>query len=74
MKFKAQFRKLKTEEGQPQQYTFRFTHWETKNGGPVSINSMNALLTTVEKTLLKVDPSTQVSSERINYTTKSKFF
>ena len=73
-KFKAQFRKLKTEEGQPQQYAFKFTSWESNRGTPVSGNAMNALLTTVEKTLLSIDPNTQVSSERLNFNTKAKFF
>lgn len=57
-------------------YCFEFTNWKTTNswGVPDEQIAMNTVLTTVEKTILQLDPNTQVSTKKVEIKTKHKFF
>ena len=70
----AELYKCGTVEGEKDTYRFQFTHWETRQGLIQYESDMNTLLTTVEKTFLKIDPQTQVSEQAIDIKTKTKFF
>lgn len=70
----AELYKCQTEAGEKDRYLFQFLHWTERNGVPQSLTAMNTLLTTVEKTFLKIDPQTKVSNEYINIKSRPKFF
>lgn len=70
----AELYKCKTEAGEKDCYLFHFLHWTERNYVPQSVVAMNTLLTTVEKTFLKIDPQTQVSNEYIDVKSRPKFF
>ncbi len=57
-----------------QTFRFRFTHWEEHRGTPYSEWAMNILLTTIEKTLLQIDPNTRYSIRKLDFKTRSSLF
>ena len=54
-------------------YSFQFTRWQTSNGVPQRADTMNMLLTAIEKAFLSLDPNTQVTTAPIKVKTKSSF-
>ena len=72
--FTAKFSQINSESPDTQIYKFRFASWESRKGIPYGLNQMNILLTTVEKTLLQIDPNTQISTKKLDFKTKHKFF
>ncbi|MDR3209051.1 MAG: hypothetical protein LBT36_00280 [Oscillospiraceae bacterium] len=59
--------------GEKYRYRFQFTGWKTRNGAPLSEDTMNMLLTSLEKAFLTLDPNTQVETERFKTKSKTKF-
>ena len=57
-----------------QTYRFAFTGWKTRNGGVYSPESMNMMVTSVEKMLLSLDPSTTVETHKMQLKTNSRLF
>ena len=55
-------------------YRFQFTKWQTRKGAIWRIDTMNMLLTSIEKAFLRLDSSTQVETELLKLKTRSKFF
>lgn len=55
-------------------YRFSFTTWESENGFPKDENSMNVMMTGVEKMFVTLDPDTTVETEQMNVKSKTKFF
>ncbi|MBP1586498.1 MAG: hypothetical protein ILP17_12465 [Lachnospiraceae bacterium] len=55
-------------------YCFEFIKWQSRNGIPYEALAMNTVLTAVEKVFLGLDPGTQVSTKKVEVTTKSHFF
>jgi hypothetical protein len=55
-------------------YRFEFTSWKTNNGMYVEANAMNALMTSVEKVFLSLDPNTGVKTYEIDFKTKHNIF
>ncbi len=53
-------------------YIFSFTKWTSSNGIPKGLNQMNALLTSIEKAMISIDPNTKVHTNQIK--TKTKLF
>lgn len=51
-------------------YIFFFTHWNSRYGIPTNGESMNLLLTAVEKLFVALDPNTLVVSKKEDVTTK----
>lgn len=51
-----------------------FPAWRTNKGIPYDMNSMNALVTTIEKIFLALDPATTVETRKMEVSTKTKFF
>ena len=52
-----------------------FPAWKTsKYGAPYNVNSMNALLTSIEKIFLSIDPTTTVETRKLEIKTKTKIF
>jgi len=54
-------------------YCFQFTSWQTRKGIPWRVDTMNMLLTAIEKMFLSLDPNTQVETARVKTKTKSSF-
>jgi len=52
-------------------YYFQFTHWKTRHSIPWRVDTMNMLLTVVEKVFLSLDPSTQVQTTGLKIKTKT---
>ena len=55
-------------------YRFSFTTWESENGFPKDENSMNVMMTGVEKMFVALDPETAVETEQMKVKSKTKFF
>ena len=55
------------------EYCFLFSAWQTRKGMPIGAETMNMLLTSVEKAFLSIDPDTQVNSVRQKLKTKTSF-
>lgn len=64
---------LKT-QGDKNKFKLYFPVWKTHRGMPYDVNSMNALVTSIEKIFLNLDPSTIVENRRMEVSTKTKFF
>ena len=60
-------------DGEKYRYCFQFTEWQTNKGVPWRQDTMNILLTSIEKAFLSIDPNTQVVTERIKTKSKSSF-
>ena len=56
------------------QYKFYFVAWQTRNGMPYNVTSMNMILTSIEKLFFSLDPTTTVRSQRAQIKSKTKFF
>lgn len=69
----ARLAEVESDDGN-HKYLFHFTNWETYRGIPQNTTSMNVLLTTVEKCILSVDPTTKVTTTEMKLKTKSHFF
>ena len=54
-------------------YNFQFTGWQTHKGATWGQDTMNMLLTSIEKAFLSIDPNTQVETSRLKTKTKSSF-
>ena len=61
-------------QGDKNVFRFCFTTWDARHGYPYGENSMNILMTTIEKIFLALDPATTVETRRMEVSTKSKFF
>lgn len=72
--FTARFSEMDNGTEDTHIYKFQFTHWKSRNGIPYSVDLMNVLLTTIEKTFLQIDPATQVSTKKVDFKTNTKFF
>ena len=55
-------------------YRFEFTSWKTYRGMYEQNNSMNVLMTSVDKVFLELDPNTAVKSYDIDFKTKHSIF
>ncbi len=55
-------------------FRFEFTSWKTGRYGYLDDNSMNMLMTSIEKAFLNLDPNTGVTSYELNFKTKHNFF
>ena len=55
-------------------YRFSFTTWESENGFPNDQNSMNIMMTDVEKMFVDLDPETTVETEEMKVKSKAKLF
>ena len=63
------------EQGDKNVFRLYFPAWKTqKYGTPYNINSMNAMVTSIEKILLSIDPATTVETSKMEVKTKTKFF
>lgn len=69
----AQLQALES-DSEKSRYSFQFTNWQTRKGMPWRVDTMNMLLTSVEKAFLSLDPSTQVETTRIKTKSKPSFF
>lgn len=54
-------------------YRFEFTSWKTYRGMYEQNNSMNILMTSVEKVFLSLDPNTSVKTYDLDFKTKHSF-
>lgn len=61
-------------QGDKNLFWFCFTTWDARHGYPYGENSMNILMTTIEKIFLALDPSTTVENRKMEVKTKTKFF
>ncbi len=61
-------------QGDKNKFKLYFPVWKTHRGMPYDVNSMNALVTSIEKIFLNLDPSTIVENRRMEVSTKTKFF
>ena len=61
-------------QGDKNKFKLYFPVWKTHRGMPYDVNSMNALVTSIEKIILNLDPSTIVENRRMEVSTKTKFF
>ena len=55
-------------------FRFEFTRWKTYRGMYENDNSMNVLMTSVEKCFLELDPNTGVTMYPLDFTTKHNIF
>ncbi len=55
-------------------FLFSFTQWSGRNGSPYGVLAMNKLLTTIEITMLELDPYVTVRSRYAELVSKSKLF
>lgn len=53
-------------------YEFSFIRWQERNGVPYNPNSMNMLVTTIEKTFFSLDPTASVLTQRGRFKSKSR--
>ncbi|MCR4671706.1 MAG: hypothetical protein K5637_00520 [Lachnospiraceae bacterium] len=53
---------------------FSFPAWDEKNGQVHNINSMNMMVTQVEKAILSLDPNAMVENHKMQLKTKTKLF
>lgn len=60
--------------GEKNKFRFYFTTWDTRHNIPYGREQMNALMTTIEKIFLSLDPATTVENRRMEVSTKTKFF
>ncbi|WP_405342208.1 hypothetical protein [Ruminococcus sp.] len=61
-------------QGDKNKFKLYFPVWKTHRGMPYDVNSMNALVTSIEKIFLSLDPATTVENRRMEVSTKTKFF
>ena len=54
-------------------FRFAFTVWTSRNGLPWRADTMNMMLTQVEKTLLSLDPDVTVETHPVRVRTKTSF-
>lgn len=71
--YQAQLCKVESTDGKGV-YKFSFLRWDTRRGIPYGALGMNILLTNIEKTFLKLDAETKVTTQYENVTTKASFF
>ena len=64
---------LGTKEGKSV-FSFSFTAWKSRNGAPFNTNSMNVMMTSVEKIFLALDPATTVESHQMQLKSKMRLF
>jgi len=69
----AQLNALKN-DGDAHRYRFQFTDWQTRRGVPLRLDTMNMLITAIEKMILSLDSNTQVEMTRFKTKSKSSFF
>ena len=63
------------EQNDKKVFRLYFTAWKTqKYGTPYNVNSMNAMVTSIEKIFLSLDPSATVETHKMEVKTKTKFF
>ena len=63
-----------TEQSDKNIFEFAFTKWQTQNGMVVSADSMNVLLTYIEKAFLALDQTTTIESQAQQIKSKTSFF
>lgn len=56
-----------------QMYRFNFTGWRTRNGSPYRPDTMNMMMTRIEKMILSMDPATRVQSQKMQLKTRTRF-
>ena len=62
-------------QGDKNKFKLYFPVWKTqKYGTPYNVNSMNAMVTSIEKIFLSIDPATTVENRKMEVKTKTKFF
>ena len=61
-------------QGDKNRFKLFFPVWKTHKGMPYDVNSMNALITSIEKIFLFLDPTATVESKKMEVNTKTKFF
>ena len=62
------------ENGGTYTHRFYFPAWQTRNGVPNKLETMNVIMTSVEKMFLSLDPTVTVETRRQQVKTKSKLF
>ena len=60
--------------GERYRYSFQFTGWQTHKGVTWRSDTMNMLLTGIEKVFLSLDPNTQLGTEQLKTKSKPSFF
>jgi len=55
-------------------FCYSLINWKTHNGLPWRIDTMNMMLTSVEKAFLSLDPNTMVETHKMETKTKTSFF
>lgn len=71
--WEGEFYKVKTNPGEMNRYAMTYTKWRTHKGIPYDAQTMNAVLTAIEKAFLTVDPETQVTRIKQQVTHKPTF-
>lgn len=61
-------------QGDKEVFRFNFLQWDTRRGIPYGLDSMNVLMTTIEKIFLSIDPATTVETRKMEVKSKTKFF
>ena len=56
-----------------QMYRFNFTGWRTRNGSPYRPDTMNMMMTRIEKMILSMDPTTTVETHKMQLKSKTRF-
>ncbi|MBE5997203.1 MAG: hypothetical protein E7240_07630 [Lachnospiraceae bacterium] len=56
-----------------QMYRFNFTEWRTRNGSPYRPDTMNMMMTRIEKMILSMDPTTTVETHKMQLKSKTRF-
>lgn len=69
----AQLYKCESNSGKDR-YGFQFLKWTERQGMIQYEAYMNTVLTSIEKTFLRLDPQTEVSTEYVSTKTKPQFF
>ena len=63
---------LGEQEGK-QIYRFSFTGWRTRNGSPYRVDTMNMMMTRIEKMILAMDPSATVETHKMQLKSRTRF-
>ena len=71
--YAAQLRALEDENGE-HRLLFCFTSWNTHRGTATNMDSMNRLMTALEKAMLGLDPYVTVRSQLVDVKSKAKFW
>ncbi|MBQ6469161.1 MAG: hypothetical protein IJJ50_03800 [Lachnospiraceae bacterium] len=54
-------------------YRFSFTGWRTRNGSPYRPDTMNMMMTRIEKMILAMDPSATVETHKMQLKSRPRF-